>query len=159
MNNFTPCLWVDHQAEDAATFYTALFPNSRIVHIARSGKAEAQASGRPLGSVMTVAFQLDGHDFLALNGGPAFTLSPATSFFIACLTQQEIDRYWDALAVGGRPMECGWVTDRFGVSWQVVPAQLGEWMQDPATCERVMGALLTMQKLDLATLQRAAYAA
>lgn len=143
MSTITPFLWFDHQAEEAANFYVSVFKNSRIINIARYGDAGAQASGRPRGSVMTVAFELDGQPFVALNGGPVFTFSPATSFVVDCKTQQEVDDLWARLAAGGEPGQCGWLTDRYGVTWQIVPTIVGELMSDPdaGRAQRVMQAL------------------
>ena len=154
----TPFLWFDHQAEEAATFYTSVFGNSRIVTTTRYDKQSAKASGQPEGSVMTVAFQLDGQDFTALNGGPQFKFSEAISFVVNCDTQQEIDHYWIHLSKGGdaSAQVCGWLKDRFGVSWQVVPTELPALLSDPEKSGRVMAALMTMKKLDLDELRRAA---
>jgi predicted 3-demethylubiquinone-9 3-methyltransferase (glyoxalase superfamily) len=155
-----PCLWFDSEAEDAARFYTAIFPNSGVERIARYEKAGFEIHGRPEGSVMTVDFVLDGHPFTALNGGPAFTFNEAVSFQVLCATQEEVDHYWDRLSEGGDPaaQQCGWLKDRFGVSWQVVPVQVQELLDspDPARRGRVMEALLAMKKLDVAGLERAA---
>ncbi len=153
----TPCLWFDNQAEEAAKFYASIFPNSAVGHIAHYGEFSSQASGRPAGSVMTVTFKLDGQEFLGLNGGPVFQFTPAISFMVNCKDQKEIDHYWDKLIEGGAPMECGWLTDKFGLSWQIVPAELGEMMKDPDTrkSERAMGALLKMVKLDAAEIRKA----
>jgi predicted 3-demethylubiquinone-9 3-methyltransferase (glyoxalase superfamily) len=155
----TPCLWFDDQAEQAAAFYTSVFPDSRITAVSRYGKAGFEIHGRPPGSVLTVAFELDGQPFTALNGGPAFKFNEAISLQVSCDTQQEIDHYWERLSAGGdeRAQQCGWLKDRFGVSWQVVPAALPEMMTDPdpARSERVMVALLQMKKLDLEQLRRA----
>lgn len=155
MTKITNCLWFDTQAEDAANFYCAIFPNSKVGKIARypegmTGKA---------GSVMTVEFELDGRPFMGLNGGPVFKFSEAISFVIDCQDQAEVDRYWDALlADGGRESQCGWLTDRFGLSWQVTPRQLAELMSsgDKAQAERVFGAMMKMGKLDVAKLEAAA---
>lgn len=151
----TACIWFDTQAEEAARFYTAIFPNSSMGHTAHYGESTAQVSGQPAGSVMTVTFTIAGQEFLALNGGPAFKPTPAISFMVNCDTQQEIDHYWDRLLDGGAPMECGWLTDRFGISWQIVPSELGEMMKNPAKADRVMSCLLKMVKLDLEELRRA----
>lgn len=154
-----PCLWFDDQAEPAATAYTAIFPNSRIVQLVRYGSVGREIHGRPPGSVMTVAFELDGHAFTALNGGPVFRFNEAISLQVLCDTQEEIDHYWDRLTEGGDPaaQQCGWLKDAWGVSWQVVPRKLGGWLADPASpgSQRVMAALLQMGKLDLAALDRA----
>jgi predicted 3-demethylubiquinone-9 3-methyltransferase (glyoxalase superfamily) len=158
MQKITPFLWFDTQAEEAANFYVSLFRNAEIVSVSRYGEDSARASGRPEGSVMTVAFRLDGQDFVALNGGPVFNFSPATSFVVNCDTQAEIDRLWDRLSAGGQPQPCGWVTDRYGVTWQIVPAALGELLNDPdpARAQRAMQAMLQMTKIDIGALQRAA---
>ena len=154
----TPMLWFDNQAEEAARFYTSIFKNSKIKNITHYGDAAAQASGRPKGSVMTVDFEIEGQDFVGLNGGPQFKFSEATSFVVSCRTQKEIDELWAKLtAGGGEPGPCGWLKDRFGLSWQVVPAVLSKLMErGPKRAERVMAALMKMGKLDIATLERAA---
>ncbi|HBJ99877.1 MAG TPA: hypothetical protein DDZ62_07830 [Delftia acidovorans] len=154
-----PCLWFDNQGEQAARFYTEVFPDSRITAIARYGEAGHDIHGRPAGSVMTVQFELDGQPFLALNGGPMFRFNEAVSLMVSCDTQDEIDHYWGALSEGGVPAarQCGWLKDRHGLSWQIVPAQMAGWMGGPdmAAAQRVMQALLGMQKLDIAALERA----
>ena len=152
----TPCLWMDLEAEEAAAFYTALFPNSRITETTHYN----EAGRRPAGTVMTVAFELDGRPFVALNGGTQFSFSEAISFQVPCDSQDEVDRYWDALGEGGRHGPCGWVKDRFGVSWQVFPRRLIELLRDvdAETGERVTEALLKMGKIDLEALERAATA-
>ncbi len=157
MQSITPCLWFDGNAEEAVDFYVSIFKNSRIRATARFGPAAAAASGQPPGSVMSIVFQLDGQEFVALNGGPQFTFSPAISLMVHCATQQEIDEFWEKLSAGGTKGRCGWLTDRYGVSWQVVPVALGEMMQspDPLKRERAMRALLQMDKLDLRGLQDA----
>lgn len=153
MRKITPCLWFDDQAQPAAEFYVSVFENSRILHIGYYG----EPGPRPAGMVMEVRFEIGGQEFLALNGGPEFTLSPAVSFMANCETQDEIDRVWEQLSEGGEKSVCGWLQDKFGVSWQVVPAMLAEWMStaDQAQADRVMAALLPMTKLDIATLQEA----
>jgi predicted 3-demethylubiquinone-9 3-methyltransferase (glyoxalase superfamily) len=159
IQRITPFLWFDGNAEAAANFYVSVFDDSRIVQVARYGRAGAQASGRAEGTVMTVSFELDGQAFVALNGGPAFRITPAVSFVVNCRDQQEIDRYWAALSEGGdeRAQQCGWLLDRFGVSWQIVPARLSALMSgDPARAERVMAKIMTMKKLDLRELEQAA---
>lgn len=151
----TPFLWFDSQAETAARFYTELVPNSRINDIAYWGKG----AHFPEGTVMSVTFELDSQQFIALNAGPHYKLNPAFSLFVSCDDQIEVDRYWDALlADGGVPNQCGWLTDRFGVTWQVVPKALGRLLSDPepARASRAMQAMLGMVKLDIAALQRAA---
>jgi predicted 3-demethylubiquinone-9 3-methyltransferase (glyoxalase superfamily) len=159
IQRITPFLWFDGNAEAAANFYVSVFDDSRIVQVARYGRAGAQASGRAEGTVMTVSFELNGQAFVALNGGPAFRITPAVSFVVNCRDQQEIDRYWAALSDGGdeRAQQCGWLLDRFGVSWQIVPARLSALMSgDPARAERVMAKIMTMKKLDLRELEQAA---
>ena len=155
----TPCLWFDRQADDAAKFYTSIFKNSRIGAISRYGEAGREIHGMPAGTVLTVAFELDGHSFTALNGGPQFTFNEAISLQVNCDTQQEIDHYWNRLSEGGDPrsQQCGWLKDQFGLSWQVVPTVLPRLMTDPdpKKSERVMTALLQMKKLDIAALERA----
>lgn len=159
MPKITPFLWFDDQAEEAANFYVSVFANSRIVNIARYGDAGAAASGRPEGSVMTVAFELDGQAFTALNGGPIFSFSPAVSFVVSCESQEELDALWEKLSRGGdeEAQQCGWLKDRYGVSWQIVPATLGEMVSgpDPSRSQRVMQALLGMKKIDMAALAKA----
>ena len=155
MKAFTPCLWFDSQAEEAARFYTSIFKNSKIGTITHYGDAAAKAAGRPKGSVMTVAFQLDGQEFLGLNGGPHFKFSEAISFMVNCETQKEIDDFWEKLSEGGEQGPCGWLKDKYGLSWQIVPAALGEMMKDAKRAEKVMEAVLTMKKLDIKTLREA----
>jgi predicted 3-demethylubiquinone-9 3-methyltransferase (glyoxalase superfamily) len=153
IQKITPFLWFDHQAEEAAKFYVAIFPNSTMGKIARySG-----AGPGPKGSVMTVAFQLEGQHFTALNGGPHFKFTEAISFVVHCETQEEVDKYWEQLSQGGQEVQCGWVKDKFGLSWQVVPTALIKMAQDenPARVERVMKAMLQMKKLDIAGLEKA----
>ncbi|HEY5812182.1 MAG TPA: VOC family protein [Terrimicrobiaceae bacterium] len=158
MQKITPCLWFDDKAEEAAHFYTSLFENSKIKSLARYGEAGAAASGRPKGTVMTVLFELEGQEFMGLNGGPHFTFSPAISLMVNCKTQEEIDELWDKLSEGGGKDQCGWLRDKYGVSWQIVPAVLGELVQenDAEKSERVMKALLQMDKLEIETLRQAA---
>jgi predicted 3-demethylubiquinone-9 3-methyltransferase (glyoxalase superfamily) len=152
-----PCLWFDNQAEEAARFYTGIFSNSSINLISRYPDAGQEIHGRQPGSVMTVEFELDGQRFTALNGGPHFMFNEAVSFQILCDTQEEIDYYWDRLTAGGAEQPCGWLKDRFGVSWQVVPAQMYEVMAnpDPAGMNRLSEAMFKMKKLDVGTLMRA----
>lgn len=149
----TPCLWFDGQAEEAMYFYTSIFKNSKIGDISRYGEA---GLGEP-GTVLTVTFELDGQPFMALNGGPQYKFTPAVSFFVPCETQDEVDRLWDALTEGGEPGPCGWLTDKYGLSWQIVPTALMELMQsgDAEQAQRVTEAMLKMGKLDIAGLQRA----
>lgn len=159
MTRIVPCLWFDDQAEQATEFYASVFRNSRIVNITRYGTAGFEIHQRPAGSVMTVDFELDGHRFTALNGGPVFTFNEAVSFQIICETQEEVDFYWDKLTAGGDPnaQQCGWLKDRFGLSWQVVPEGMQEMLSDPTSeaATRAMTAMLQMKKLDLAALKRA----
>jgi predicted 3-demethylubiquinone-9 3-methyltransferase (glyoxalase superfamily) len=153
------CLWFDNQAEEAAKLYTSIFKNSRIGKIARYDQAAAKVSGRPAGSVMTVEFQLDGQEFLALNGGPLFKFTEAVSFVVNCKTQKEVDYFWKKLTVdGGEEVQCGWLKDKYGLSWQIVPAALNKLMssKDAAKSQRVMQAMLEMVKLDVKKLKRAA---
>lgn len=153
MSKVTPCLWFNGAAEEAARFYVSLLPGSQIDTIQRN---PVDTPSGPTGSVLVVEFTLAGQSFLALNGGPEFSFSPAVSFKIDCDGQGEVDRLWDALcAAGGQPGQCGWLTDRFGVSWQIVPKGLLQLLGDPARAPRVMTALMAMGKLDLATLQAA----
>lgn len=156
----TPFLWFNEEAEEAAQHYVSVFDNSRILAVTRYDSETAKAARRPAGTVMTVAFELDGENFTALNGGPSFTFNPAISLVVNCRTQEEVDHYWRALSEGGDPsfQACGWLQDRFGVSWQVVPVQLMELLTsgDAAKAQRVMQAVLTMKKLDLDALQKAA---
>jgi predicted 3-demethylubiquinone-9 3-methyltransferase (glyoxalase superfamily) len=160
MNKITPFLWFDSQAEDAAKYYVSVFRNSRINRVTRYDDESAKASGQPRGSVMTVDFQLDGQPFVALNGGPHFHFSEAVSFVVNCDTQKEIDDLWDRLRAGGREGQCGWLKDRYGLSWQIVPSRLGDILSGPdeAGSHRAMKALMRMTKLDIETLERA-YAA
>jgi len=159
-NRITPFLWFADQAEEAAELYTSIFANSRIVSVARYGDAGQEVTGRAPGSVMTVAFELDGQPFVALNGGPLFTFTEAISFQVACETQDEVDHFWEKLSEGGdeRAQQCGWLKDRYGVSWQVVPAALGRLLADPdpERARRVTEAMLAMKKIDIAGLERAA---
>jgi predicted 3-demethylubiquinone-9 3-methyltransferase (glyoxalase superfamily) len=159
VRKIAPCLWFDDQAEAAAGFYTGIFKNSKIVKISRYGKAGQEVHRRPPGSVLTVAFELDGQLFTALNGGPVFKFNEAISLQIFCETQEEVDYYWERLSAGGdeRAKQCGWLKDRFGVSWQVVPTALLEMIGDPNSerSERAMTAMMKMKKLDIAELKRA----
>ena len=158
MEKITPMLWFDTQAEEAARFYTSIFDDSKIQNITHYGEAGAQASGRPKGSVMTVEFEIEGQKFVGLNGGPQFKFSEAISFVVNCKDQKEIDTFWAKLtAGGGEPSVCGWLKDKFGLSWQIVPAKFWELMEgDPARAERVMAEVMQMTKIDLATLEEAA---
>ncbi len=158
-HRIAPCLWFDDQGEEAARFYVDVFPNSRITAITRYGPAGFEIHGRPSGSVMTVEFELEGQPFTALNGGPHFRFTEAVSFQVYCDTQEEIDRYWARLSEGGDPaaQQCGWLKDRWGLSWQVVPAGMDALFRDPESpaTQRAMDAMLRMQKLDIAALRRA----
>jgi predicted 3-demethylubiquinone-9 3-methyltransferase (glyoxalase superfamily) len=155
----TPCLWFDDQAEEAARYYCGIFKNSRIDQISRYSEVGKEIHGRPAGSVLTVAFELDGQSFTALNGGPIFKFNEAISLQINCDTQEEVDYYWDKLSAGGDPkaQQCGWLKDRYGLSWQVVPRELVKMINDPdkTRSSRAFAALLKMKKLDLAELKRA----
>jgi len=153
----SPCLWFDGRAEEAAKFYVSVFKDSRILGVARYGLSGAKASGRPQGSVMAVSFRIEGQPFLALNGGAQFTFSPAISLIVNCTTQQEIDELWDKLSAEPESEACGWLKDKFGVSWQIVPAALWRMMhdRDARKAEQVMAALMRMKKIDLAALRAA----
>ncbi|HET6797714.1 MAG TPA: VOC family protein [Gemmatimonadales bacterium] len=155
----TPCLWFDNQAEEAARFYTGIFKNSKIGKISRYTEAGREAHGRPPGSVMTVEFELNGQPFTALNGGPHFKFNEAVSFQVMCQDQEEVDYYWNNLTRGGDPnaQQCGWVKDKYGLSWQVVPTALIEMMGDPdrEKSGRAMEAMLKMKKIDIAAMRRA----
>ena len=153
----TPCLWFDTQAEEAAKFYCSVFKNSKITHVARYPDAGQHIHHKPAGSVMVVAFELDGLPFTALNGGPNFKFDEAVSFQVMCETQADIDYYWGKLTEGGQEGPCGWLKDKFGLSWQVVPAAIPSMMSDPDAKKsaRVMNAFMTMKKLDLAAIERA----
>jgi predicted 3-demethylubiquinone-9 3-methyltransferase (glyoxalase superfamily) len=159
LTRITPCLWFDDQAEEATRFYTSIFRNSRIGPITRYGEAGHDIHGRAAGTVLTIEFELDGQAFTALNGGPLFRFNEAVSFQINCETQEDVDYYWERLTADGdeKAQQCGWLKDKFGVSWQVVPTVLVELLNDPdhARAERVMTALLQMRKLDIAALRRA----
>jgi predicted 3-demethylubiquinone-9 3-methyltransferase (glyoxalase superfamily) len=161
MQNITPCLWFDHQAEDAANFYVSLFSpgpgGAKIKAVTRYGMEGAKVSGQAEGAVMTVAFEILGQNFLALNGGPVFQFSPAISFIVNCRTQEEVDRLWGKLSEGGQEEQCGWLKDRYGVSWQIVPTALGEMLstQDARKSELVMKALLQMKKIKIEGLRKA----
>ena len=154
MDRITPCLWFDTEAEDAAEFYTSVFPNSRIVHVSHYGSA----GPRPEGMVMEVEFELDGRSFLALNGGPDFRFTEAISLQADCKDQAEVDRLWETLSEGGEEGPCGWLKDRYGVSWQIVPSRMYELIADPdpERAQRAVAAMLQMGKLDIAELERAA---
>ena len=153
MQRITPFLWFDSQAEEAARYYASIFKNSKVLSITRYG----EAGPRPAGSVMTVEFELDGEKFVALNGGPQYTFTHAVSFVVNCETQAEVDHYWSRLSAGGKEVQCGWLTDKYGLSWQIVPTVLMELLKsgDTEKRNRVMQAMLKMVKLDIDTLQRA----
>lgn len=157
LQRISPCLWFDDQAEAAATFYVSVFKNSELGAITRYGEAGARVSGRPAGSVMTVQFVIEGQEFLALNGGPLFKFSEAISFMVKCGTQQEIDEMWEKLSDRGEPGPCGWLKDRYGLSWQIVSPVWDEMLRDPdrTRSERVMEAILRMTKPDLTAIQDA----
>ena len=159
MQRITPFLWFNDNAEEAVKFYTSIFKKSKIGKIARYNEAGEKAAGRPAGSVMTIEFEIEGQDFIALNGGPHFKFNEAVSFVVSCKTQTEVDYYWNKLSAGGKEVQCGWLTDKFGLSWQIVPTILGELMsdKDPVKSQRVMEAMLKMVKLDINKL-KAAYA-
>ena len=154
----TPCLWFDTEAEDAANFYVSVFKDGRITQVSRYGEAGREVHGKPPGSVMVVAFEIDGQTFTALNGGPLFKFSEAVSFQVMCDSQAEIDHFWSKLSAGGQESQCGWLKDKFGLSWQIVPAVLPQLLSGAggARLNRMMGAIMKMKKFDLAELQRAA---
>jgi predicted 3-demethylubiquinone-9 3-methyltransferase (glyoxalase superfamily) len=158
LHKIAPCLWFDHQAEEAAVFYTSLFRDSRIVSVSRYGEAGREVHGQPPGTVMAVSFELNGQPFTALNGGPVFTFNEAISFQVYCETQKEVDYYWEKLSAGGdaQSQQCGWLKDKYGVSWQVVPTVLLDMLRDhtSAQSQRAMEAMLHMKKLDIETLKR-----
>ena len=153
IQKITPFLWFDHQAEEAAAFYASIFPNSKIVKVVRYN----EAGPGPAGSAMTVAFELEGQPFVALNGGPHFKFTEAISFVVNCQTQDEVDSYWDKLSAGGAEVQCGWLKDKFGLSWQIVPSVLTELLAkpDPKRAAAVMKAMMTMKKLDIRALREA----
>jgi len=154
---FTVCLWFDDQAEEAVAFYTGIFLNSKVGTIARYTESSAAVAGRPKGSIMTISFELDGQEYIALNGGPLFQFTPALSLVVYCEDQAEVDHYYERLSEGGSQDPCGWLTDRFGVSWQVVPRAMKPMMKDPdeAKQERMFQAMLQMKKLEVAALEQA----
>ena len=151
------CLWFDDQAEAAVNFYVSIFKNSRVGSVSRYDEQGAKVSGRPRGSVMTVEFELDGQPFVALNGGPLFKFTEAISLVVNCETQAEVDAFWTKLSTGGQEVQCGWLKDRFGLSWQIVPTVLPEMLRDkdPQKASRVMAAMLSMKKIDIAALKHA----
>jgi predicted 3-demethylubiquinone-9 3-methyltransferase (glyoxalase superfamily) len=157
LQKITTFLWFDDKAEEAAKFYVSIFKNSRIGSSSRYGEAGAKASGRPKGTVMTVPFQLDGQEFVALNGGPHFKFTEAISLVVNCETQQEVDELWEKLSAGGAKSQCGWLKDKYGLSWQVVPTVVLKMMQDKDAerVDRVMQAILQMHKLDIKRLKQA----
>lgn len=157
MQKTVPCLWFDGNAEEAVNFYVSTFRDSCIESVTRNSEAVSQASGQPAGTVLTITFQLNGQQYMALNGGPEFKFTEAVSFMVNCDTQEEVDMFWDKLSEGGETQVCGWLKDKFGLSWQVVPTALWEMMRDsdPAKFDRVMGAVMEMTKPDIATLRRA----
>jgi predicted 3-demethylubiquinone-9 3-methyltransferase (glyoxalase superfamily) len=157
MNPIMPCLWFDDQAEEAVNFYVSIFKKAKLGHITRYGTEGFEIHGRPAGSVMTVTFQLEGQDFMALNGGPIFKFTEAISLVVSCETQKKIDEMWEKLSAGGEKGQCGWLTDKYGLSWQIVPPVVAEMLQDnnAEKTERVMKAILQMKKLDIQTLKRA----
>ncbi len=157
MQRITPCLWFDTQAEEAASYYVSIFRNSRITNVSRYSEAGREVHGKPAGSVLTVDFELDGQKFTALNGGPEFKFSEAISFQVYCRTQEEVDHYWERLSADPAAEQCGWLKDKFGLSWQIIPAVLSEMLQDEDVerAGRVMQAMLRMKKLDIGELQRA----
>ena len=153
MQKITPFLWFDGNAEEAMNFYVSIFKNSKVGRIRRYG----DAGPGPKGTVMSVTFQLEGQEFMALNGGPHFSFSPAISFFVSCETQEEVDQLWEKLSAGGKIEKCGWLKDKYGLSWQIIPATLGQLMQDkdPERSKRVMNAMLQMDKIDINGLRQA----
>jgi predicted 3-demethylubiquinone-9 3-methyltransferase (glyoxalase superfamily) len=157
MKKITPNLWFNNNAEEAVNFYLSVFKDSRIKSTTRYGEAGAKVSGMPKGTVMTIMFELNGQEFVALNGGPVFKFSEAISFIVNCETQQEVDNYWEKLSEGGEESQCGWLKDKYGLSWQIVPTALTEMIQDKNTerSERVMQAMLQMKKIDIHTLKEA----
>src|SRR6187200_266345 len=157
MQKITPYLWFEDNAEEAAKFFTSIFKNSRVINITHYGESAAEVSGRPKGSVMTVTFELEGQRFMALNGGPIFKFLPAISFLVNCETQQGVDDLWEKLSEGGQVEQCGWLKDKFGVSWQIVPNVLGEMIKDKDAkkSERVIKAMLQMKKIDIQGLRKA----
>jgi predicted 3-demethylubiquinone-9 3-methyltransferase (glyoxalase superfamily) len=154
MQKITPFLWFDGRAEEAMNFYTSIFKNSKVGRVSRYG----EGGPGPKGAVMSASFQLEGQEFMALNGGPMYTFSPAISFFVSCQTQAEVDDLWEKLSAGGEKSRCGWLKDKFGVSWQIIPSVLGELLgdKDPAKSRRVLEAMLKMTKLDIEALRQAA---
>ena len=154
-HQISPCLWFDNQAEEAANFYVSIFKNSKIESVQRYGKEGFEHHQQTEGTVMTVSFTINNQKFMALNGGPLFTFSEAISFQVFCDTQEEIDHYWTALTKDGKEVQCGWLKDKYGISWQIIPSELEELMSDPSRAGRVRNALFLMKKLDIATLKNA----
>jgi predicted 3-demethylubiquinone-9 3-methyltransferase (glyoxalase superfamily) len=154
-NQITPCLWFDNQAEEAANFYTSVFKNSKIDNINRYGKEGFEIHGQKEGTVLTVSFHINGQPFLALNGGPIFKFNEAVSFQVFCENQDEIDHYWYKLTHGGEEGQCGWLKDKFGVSWQIIPSILSQLMSDPSKSERVTKVFMQMKKFDIEKLKQA----
>lgn len=157
MQKITPCLWFDGNAEEAVNFYASIFKNSKIVSVSRHSDESANASGRPQGSAMVVKFQAEGQEFMALNGGPQFKFTEAISFVVNCETQAEVDFFWEKLSEGGQKGRCGWLKDKFGVSWQIVPTALARLMEtaSPEQSKRILHAIMRMDKLDIQTLEQA----
>lgn len=157
MQRLIPCLWFDDQAEEAATFYVSIFKNAKLGSITHYGEAGAEVSGRPKGSVMTVAFEIEGQEFLALNGGPIFKFTEAVSLMVKCTSRAEIDEMWEKLSAGGETGQCGWLKDKYGLSWQIVVPGWDEMLRDkdPKKSERVMAAILQMTKPDMQRIQQA----
>src|SRR6059036_144957 len=159
MQKITPCLWFDNNAEEAVNFYTSIFKNSKIRNISRYGEAGYEIHGKPAGTVLTIEFELNGQAFTALNGGPIFKFNEAISFQVSCESQEEVDYYWEKLSEGGdrKAQQCGWLKDKYGVSWQVVPRGLAEMLKDSASegPKRAMAAVMKMKKLDIAEIRRA----
>lgn len=157
MQKITPCLWFDDKAEEAVNFYVSIFKNSKVGEVMRYDEASSRVSGRPAGSVLTVNFQIEGQDFIALNGGPVFKFTPAISFLVSCETQEEVDELWGKLSAVPEAEQCGWLQDKYGVSWQIVPTVLDEMLRDPdpEKAQRVMKAMLEMKKIDLNGLKQA----
>ena len=158
MQKITPFLWYDSQAEEAANYYASIFKNSSVGSITRYDESSSKAAGRPAGSAMTVEFQLEGQPFVALNGGPHFKFTEAVSFVVNCDNQEEVDYFWEKLVEGGAESQCGWLKDKYGLSWQITPTILPELLKqkDPAKAKRVMEAMLQMKKIDIETLKQAA---
>ena len=157
MQKITPFLWFDNNAEEAVNFYTSIFKNSKILKVAKYGEAGAKASGRLKGTVMTIAFKLNGQEFTALNGGPIFKFTEAVSFVVNCKTQKEVDYFWEKLSKGGQEVQCGWLKDKYGLSWQIVPDILVKLLQDKDAnkSQKVMRAMLEMKKIEINALKKA----